>query len=165
MKHVLERARIEAERDSANSLKAASSSSSPSEPEESVGPLDGNDDENTPIAQLLNEEQILQWAQQGSDPNLLQRASREEDGEEQTDGLHGGKKKDVVRIVDVNEEKAAVSLHVPGLGVRPFLFNSVFDGSSSQDKVYQNTLLDTVSAVLNGYNACILCYGQTGKRQ
>lgn len=42
------------------------------------------------------------------------------------------------------------------------MFLRVFDGSSSQESVFEKTLTDTVSAVMTGFNACILCYGQTG---
>ena len=70
--------------------------------------------------------------------------------------------KDSARILDVNDEQAVVSMHVPGLGVRPFLFQTVLNGAASQQKVFDKTVLDSVSAVMGGYNACILCYGQTG---
>ena len=42
------------------------------------------------------------------------------------------------------------------------MYLRVFDGSSSQENVFEKTVTDTVSAVMTGFNACILCYGQTG---
>ena len=135
---------------------------------------------------MLGEEQVQQWADTIGNTNgagTATGASRE--GDSAPDLTSSSQRKDFVRIVDVNEEKAAVSMHVPGLGVRPFLFNRlglqlfssctayhtyihacmhrVFDGSSSQESVFEKTVTDTVSAVMTGFNACILCYGQTGQ--
>jgi hypothetical protein len=66
------------------------------------------------------------------------------------------------RVIDVNEKTAAVSMHIPGAGVRPFYYSTVFDGKCGQRTVYDGTARDSIGAALNGYNACILCYGQTG---
>ena len=67
---------------------------------------------------------MQQWAENPGDNNgtgSTTGASRE--GDSAPDLTSSSQRKDSVRIVDVNEDKAAVSMHVPGLGVRPFLFN------------------------------------------
>jgi len=55
-----------------------------------------------------------------------------------------------------------LAMFQPGSGVRPFVFAHVFDGNASQEEVYEHTARSSVCAVLNGFNACLLCYGQTG---
>jgi hypothetical protein len=64
------------------------------------------------------------------------------------------------RVVGLDDH--AVSMCVPGLGVRNFHFAHVFDGRASQRLVYEHSALAAVQAVLDGRNACVLCYGQTG---
>lgn len=44
----------------------------------------------------------------------------------------------------------------------PFTFDWVYDQDSTQDFIYENTALPMVSSMLEGYNATILAYGQTG---
>merc|ERR1719428_547231 len=55
-----------------------------------------------------------------------------------------------------------VVMFQPGAGIRPFVFARVFDGDSTQEHVYENTARGSVCAAVNGFNACLLCYGQTG---
>ncbi len=43
-----------------------------------------------------------------------------------------------------------------------FTFDYVYDEESSQEFVYENTAKMQVESVLEGYNATILAYGQTG---
>lgn len=50
----------------------------------------------------------------------------------------------------------------PGAGVRPFVFARVFDDSSTQVDVYEQSCRGSICAALNGFNACMICYGQTG---
>jgi hypothetical protein len=69
---------------------------------------------------------------------------------------------DVARVIDVNEGRGCVSMHVPGNGVRPFFFNHAYEGHTSQETVYASCAAESVVASLNGFNACVLCYGQTG---
>ena len=52
-------------------------------------------------------------------------------------------------------------MHVPGMGVRPFFFSSLYDGPATQQTVFDNSACDAVSSALNGFNACVLLYGQT----
>ena len=83
-------------------------------------------------------------------------ASRE--GDSAPDLTSSSQRKDFVRIVDVNEEKAAVSMHVPGLGVRPFLFNRLGPQLFSSWTAY-HTYIQTY------IHACIECLtGQVRRR-
>eukprot|EP01041_Mallomonas_annulata_P001896 gene1896-3673_t len=66
------------------------------------------------------------------------------------------------RVLDVNREGACVSMSCPGAGIKPFNFFSVFPGNCLQKDVYENGAKDLVAGVLNGFNSCLLCYGQTG---
>jgi hypothetical protein len=43
-----------------------------------------------------------------------------------------------------------------------FVFDHVYDELSSQKKVYETTARNVVDSALQGYNATILAYGQTG---
>jgi DNA replication protein DnaC len=51
----------------------------------------------------------------------------------------------------------------PHLSVwQTFTFDHVYDQNSTQEGVYENTAKQAVWSVLEGYNATILAYGQTG---
>ena len=43
-----------------------------------------------------------------------------------------------------------------------FQFDKVFTDDSSQDKVFKHSLTTIINDVIEGYNGCILTYGQTG---
>ena len=43
-----------------------------------------------------------------------------------------------------------------------FSFDHVYDQDSSQEEVYNNTARQAVLSVLEGFNATIMAYGQTG---
>lgn len=47
-------------------------------------------------------------------------------------------------------------------GEKTFLFDRVFDPSSSQREVFDDTL-PLITSCVDGYNVCIMAYGQTGK--
>jgi hypothetical protein len=70
--------------------------------------------------------------------------------------------KDTSRVVDVNTQKCSVAMHVPGLGIRPFYFNKVHSGKTTQQEVYDESVSELVQNTMNGFNTCVLCYGQTG---
>jgi hypothetical protein len=36
------------------------------------------------------------------------------------------------RVISVDEKNGCASMHVPGMGVRPFHFSNLFDGAASQ---------------------------------
>ena len=67
------------------------------------------------------------------------------------------------RVIDLNAAAGCASMHVPGVGVKQFHFSNLFDGISTQSIVYSSCASDSIVAALNGFNSCILCYGQTGK--
>jgi hypothetical protein len=93
-------------------------------------------------------------------------ASTEVDKENMLNGQSSKSKQqkaEMPRIVDIEEQKHYVSMHVPGSGVRPFHFTQVFGQSKNQIEVYDATMKESVNAVLNGSNACVMCYGQTGE--
>ena len=52
-----------------------------------------------------------------------------------------------------------------GSGVRPFHYTNVHTSSAEQHEVYGKSAQDAVASVLNGFNACIMCYGQTGMNE
>lgn len=58
---------------------------------------------------------------------------------------------------------ARVVMYVPGMGVRPFSFSRVLGGDVGQAACYDACAQPAVCAVLNGWNACVLAYGQTGR--
>eukprot|EP01038_Epipyxis_sp_PR26KG_P006489 gene6489-8922_t len=72
------------------------------------------------------------------------------------------RKVESAHIVDINSRNSSVIMHVPGAGVRPFYFSHVFDENANQVKVYEDCAADAVANVLNGFNSCVMCYGQTG---
>ena len=82
-------------------------------------------------------------------------ANEEVEGGEARGGNGGG-----ARLLLVQPTR--VTMFVPGVGVRPFLFSSVLDERAEQRRVYQSVAQDSVASALNGLNACVLAYGQTG---
>jgi hypothetical protein len=72
------------------------------------------------------------------------------------------KKNEVARVVEVNKYQNYVSMHIPGSGIRPFHFSYVHDAKIKQVNLYETTIKESISSVLNGCNSCIMCYGQTG---
>lgn len=66
------------------------------------------------------------------------------------------------RIIDISKSNSTVSMHIPGLGVRPFHYSILFDGKSTQGDVFNYNYFESIVSVLNGFNSCVLCYGQTG---
>jgi hypothetical protein len=50
----------------------------------------------------------------------------------------------------------------PGSDVKSFTFDAVYDPSSIQKAVYEETAFPLVEAVLTGFNGTIFAYGQTG---
>jgi Kinesin motor domain len=72
-------------------------------------------------------------------------------------------KSTTARVIDINAKAGCLTMHIAGMGVRPFHFSNLYDGDASQSSVYYSSSSDSVAAALNGYNSCVLCYGQTGK--
>lgn len=46
--------------------------------------------------------------------------------------------------------------------IRKFKFSHVFNDQDDQDTVFESTAVPIVESVMNGYNGCIMAYGQTG---
>jgi kinesin family protein 3/17 len=67
----------------------------------------------------------------------------------------GAAANDLEREQDVNENPGLASLH-------HFTFDYVYDQDSTQTEVYDLTAKPAVLSVLEGYNATLLAYGQTG---
>ena len=103
-------------------------------------------------------EQSLQQALQhaGFDPRKKKAKADEKENEHAWDHV----KSSGARLLKV--EQGSVSMFVPGAGVRPFHFASVFDGAARQREVYDGLAREAVLTALNGFNSCLLCYGQTG---
>ena len=106
------------------------------------------------------------------------------------DAYRSLKMSDSPKIVDVSVPSSFVTMHIPGQGVTSFHFAKVFHengGNASvsaaavcapgfgfgrpsasrvnvnhQRSVYEKSTKDAVLSVMNGVNACVLCYGQTG---
>lgn len=58
--------------------------------------------------------------------------------------------------------KSRVAMYVPGAGVKQFNFSSIYGPEDQQENIYNSYGSQPVLDVLNGINASILCYGQTG---
>eukprot|EP00755_Sulcionema_specki_P010789 Sspe_Gene.7133::Locus_2409_Transcript_3_4_Confidence_0.400_Length_1226::g.7133::m.7133 len=50
----------------------------------------------------------------------------------------------------------------PGIGMRAFQFDHVFEGHATQHTVYCTTVAPAVQDVMNGIDACCIVFGQTG---
>lgn len=67
-------------------------------------------------------------------------------------------------VVVINKDYNQVNLTKPNSGgmVKSFTFDSVYDFTSTQREVYDETAFPLVESVLEGYNGTIFAYGQTG---
>jgi len=70
----------------------------------------------------------------------------------------GERRRDLPRVLGLQPSR--VVMFVPGHGVRPFNFGRVLE--SDQERCYQSFARPSVVALLNGFNASLFCYGQTG---
>ncbi|KYQ57477.1 Kinesin-like protein KIF3B [Trachymyrmex zeteki] len=71
------------------------------------------------------------------------------------------------RVVDVIPSRGAVEVRHPrddpsSETVKVFTFDAVYDGNSSQQELYEETVRPLVSSILDGFNGTIFAYGQTG---
>lgn len=73
-----------------------------------------------------------------------------------------GKNGPSAKVLQVDEKHSFVSMHMNGVGIKPFHFAKAHSGEASQQDVYETSVRDSVVASLNGFNATVLCYGQTG---
>ena len=79
---------------------------------------------------------------------------------ENLDDIFKARKNETARVVDISKPKSTISLNVPGAGIKSFQFMNVFDENASQSNVYNQSIQEMVVAMLNGFNSCVLCYGQ-----
>uniref|UniRef100_A0A0B7ATH0 Kinesin-like protein n=1 Tax=Arion vulgaris TaxID=1028688 RepID=A0A0B7ATH0_9EUPU len=70
------------------------------------------------------------------------------------------------RVVDMNVKRGVVEVKNPKSGdsesLKKFTFDSVYDWSSKQRDLYDETFYELVDSVLKGFNGTIFAYGQTG---
>jgi len=67
----------------------------------------------------------------------------------------GAASNDMEREEDIHQNPSLVIPH-------EFTFDCVYDMDATQEEVYDNTAKPAVEAVMDGYNATLLAYGQTG---
>ncbi|CAP20618.2 Protein CBR-KLP-11 [Caenorhabditis briggsae] len=68
-------------------------------------------------------------------------------------------------IVHMRPQRGQIELKNPKEQDEPtkdFTFDAIYDENSTQSDLYEETFRDLVDSVLNGYNATIFAYGQTG---
>ncbi|CAJ0572132.1 unnamed protein product, partial [Mesorhabditis spiculigera] len=68
-------------------------------------------------------------------------------------------------IIAMDTKRGLVELKNPKEPNEPskdFTFDSIYDGSSKQAELYDETFRDLVESVLDGFNGTIFAYGQTG---
>lgn len=68
-------------------------------------------------------------------------------------------------VVKINKDENSVAVAVPkndGSEYKQFTFDAVFDCLSTQEELYKKMVHPLIESVLNGFNATIFAYGQTG---
>uniref|UniRef100_A0A8R1DGN2 Kinesin-like protein n=1 Tax=Caenorhabditis japonica TaxID=281687 RepID=A0A8R1DGN2_CAEJA len=68
------------------------------------------------------------------------------------------------KIVHMRTQVGQIELRNPKdhEDTKDFTFDAIYDENSTQSDLYEETFRDLVDSVLNGYNATIFAYGQTG---
>merc|ERR1719387_2575731 len=69
------------------------------------------------------------------------------------------------RIVEMDTKRGVAVLHKPGGAERDckdFTFDAVFGEDATQQMIFDDTALEIVDSVMDGFNGTIFCYGQTG---
>ena len=65
--------------------------------------------------------------------------------------------------ISVDKDAGTIRLNTRQGNTKEFSFDNVFDGSSTQESVYEKGEFSrTVDAVLKGFNSTVFAYGQTG---
>ena len=67
-------------------------------------------------------------------------------------------------ILEVDEKGGRVMAVAPGVGLRELAFDAVYSDRATQLDVYEQSARALVADVINGINATIVVYGQTGRR-
>lgn len=67
-------------------------------------------------------------------------------------------------VVELNKKSGEIFVRRPFVEEPPkqFTFDSVFDWTSKQSEIYDETSAPIIANVLEGYNGTIFAYGQTG---
>jgi len=67
-------------------------------------------------------------------------------------------------VVELNKRTGEIFVRRPFVEEAPkqFTFDNVFDWTSSQQEIYEETSAPIIANVLEGYNGTIFAYGQTG---
>uniref|UniRef100_T1J1J4 Kinesin-like protein n=1 Tax=Strigamia maritima TaxID=126957 RepID=T1J1J4_STRMM len=70
------------------------------------------------------------------------------------------------RVIEMYPSKGLIELNNPknvnGESSRQFTFDAIYDWTSKQQDLYDETFCPLVDSVLNGFNGTIFAYGQTG---
>jgi kinesin family protein 5 len=66
------------------------------------------------------------------------------------------------RVHQVDTGRGTVVMVAPSVGMRPFQFDRVLEGRTSQKTAYDLTTKSLVVDMCNGFNASVIMYGQTG---
>jgi hypothetical protein len=64
--------------------------------------------------------------------------------------------------INLKRDGQTIELIKDPFSSRRFKYEHVFNALSTQESVYQYSCSDLVKSFIRGYNACLLCYGQTG---
>ena len=65
-------------------------------------------------------------------------------------------------VISVDDADGRVLAVAPGVGLREFAFDEVFEDSADQATVYERSARPLIADFINGYNGTMLVYGQTG---
>ena len=68
----------------------------------------------------------------------------------------------VVGVRRINAANASVTTCIPGIGLREFRYDRVFEGGAGQEMVYDTFGRPAVMDLLNSFSASVIVYGQTG---
>ncbi|XP_017776123.1 PREDICTED: kinesin-like protein Klp68D isoform X2 [Nicrophorus vespilloides] len=71
---------------------------------------------------------------------------------------------DCSTVVNVYAQRGVIEVEHPKSKSESkiFTYDGVYDWNSSQQSIYDETIMPLVSSVLEGYNGCVFAYGQTG---
>lgn len=65
-------------------------------------------------------------------------------------------------IIDIDKKTSQVTITKPDKGSKVFRYDAVAPMESTQEEVYTNSAFNLIESTIEGYNATIFAYGQTG---